>query len=150
MDHESKDRSTKRERFNNHATKKLNLNSRRFGSLDNRMDDLVIDPISGGSLGNLNNKEPLIKSSLKPNKKSIWRRSAADDALDFDGFYRRARRTQSEMYDSDNMPEYFSYQGTPRGSYRSPSFASSSSMSYQNVRTMQRVHADSSPVREVL
>ena len=72
-----------------------------------------------------NYKEPLIKTNYK-SKKSLWRRSIADDSLDHDGLFMRTK-SLPEMYDSDHMQEYFSYQGTPRGSYKSPSFDSSSS-----------------------
>ena len=97
------------------------------------MENLFGDPISN-PLVLRSNKEPLIRSyqGIKyPSlgRKSAWRRPAADDALDFDGQFYSRTRSQSEMYDSDNMLEYMSYQGTPRGSYMSPSLEASDSVS---------------------
>jgi hypothetical protein len=103
---------------------------------DKQMDNLFGDPISNPVVLR-SNKEPLIRSYQSTKypslgRKSACRRPAADDTLDFDGQFYSRTRSQSEMYDSDNMLDYMSYQGTPRGSYMSPSLEASDSISQIN------------------
>ena len=108
----------------------------RLNEKDKLMNNFFGDPISD-PVAQRSNKEPLIRSYQSTkfpslSRKSGWRRppAVADDALDFDGQFYSRTRSQSEMYESDNMLDYMSYQGTPRGSYMSPSLEASDSVSY--------------------